>query len=519
MSREIPVTFEPSGNVVWVPVGVTVLEASRKAGVVIPAPCSGRGICGSCAVRVTAGSLSPIDETEQTGLARAPQGVRLACRARVDSPVTIRPVIVQPGTRHEAHEVAGPLVAAVDLGTTTIAAAAIDPHTGHEVGRAIAPNRQAPWGADVLSRVSAALQGHAEDLRQAAEESVLEALVAASGGNLRHIERVVVAGNTVMAALLTGADVSSMAAHPFSLPQTPRSLDSGTRLVASLAPGAGVDVLPAISGFVGGDALAAMISTGVCDSGTHLLVDIGTNAEIVLAHRGTFYVASAAAGPAFDGSGVGCGGPAVPGAVQSVRLSDEIGLEVIGSVGEPAWFSGAGLVSALAELRRAGVVGADGGFNESSTYATRIARDENGILGFSFASPGHAQSPCLVLDQKDVRVLQLAKGAVRSGIEIVLDAGKVNPAELDSVLIAGAFGAALNVDDLVDLGIVPRAAADRTRAVGNAALAGAVAATLHPEVVGATLDILSDVTHVDLAADAGFTARLMSALSLDPYGS
>lgn len=519
MSRDVPVTFEPSGSVVWVPVGTTVLEAARKADVVIPAPCGGRGVCGSCAVRVLSGTLAPATEDEMRGLARAPAGVRLACRAHVDGPVSVRPMIVQSGTRKEAPQLAGSLLAAVDLGTTTVAATAIDAATGREIGRAIVPNRQAAWGADVLSRVTAAMQGDAAELRRAAEESVVEALAAASGGNLGLVERCAVAANTVMAALFSGADVSSLASHPFELPAIPTELDAAAHPATHLAAGARIRVLPPIAGFVGGDAVAAAVATGLGDSGTRLMVDIGTNAEIVLVANGRFHVASAAAGPAFDGSGVSCGGPAVPGAVQSVELADgTVRLELIGGEGEPAWFSGAGLVSALAALRRQGVVSADGAFAETHDWPVRVDRDADGVLGFAFAERGEAGPVCLTFSQRDVRTLQLAKAAVRVGIERVLSSAGVDASDLDHVYVAGAFGAALSIDDLVDLGVVPAAAADRTEFVGNAALAGAITAVTRPDTFDATYSNLRAAVHVDLASDPAFTEMLMAGLALEPYG-
>ncbi|TLM98213.1 MAG: DUF4445 domain-containing protein, partial [Actinobacteria bacterium] len=214
MSARIPVEFAPSGRVAWVDPGTTVLRASQLAGAPIAAPCGGRGVCGGCGVRVLAGSLADPDAAESAGLSRAPQGVRLACRAQVVSPVSVRPVMTAEGSCFTGIATNEPLVAAVDLGTTSVSAIAVERSSGREVGRATVANRQASWGADVLSRLSAALAGDGAALQAAAEDSVLEAIGLAAGGATSQVERLVIAANPVMSALLAGADASGLAAHP-----------------------------------------------------------------------------------------------------------------------------------------------------------------------------------------------------------------------------------------------------------------------------------------------------------------
>jgi len=514
-----PITFEPSGATVWVERGTTVLEAARKAGVVIEATCGGRGTCGSCGVRVRRGALEPAAAEEADALSSVGAQIRLACRARVIGPVTVEPVVAVSPVPHAtpADATEGvPLVAAVDLGTTTVAVAVVNPVTSTELGRSLVANRQRAFGADVLTRLSAALAGHATELQRLAQESIKEAIEAAIGAEMAaRVIRVTVAGNTVMTALFTGADVSSLATHPFSTPvDCDRVVDAGV-LRATLAAGARIDVVPPIGGFVGGDLVAGVTALGLLDGPPSLLVDVGTNAEVALAMGGRLWVASAAAGPAFEGGGIASGGAAVSGAVTGVDVTEtgEIELTVIGRE-EPTWFSGAGLLSALAALVRSGHVDASGHLSADGPLSARFTRDARGVLGVGLGDhPG-----LLVIDQLDIRALQLAKAAVRAAIESVLDEAAVHAGDLDTVFVAGAFGAALSEADVVDLGLVPYEALGKVMAGGNTSLAGAVAIALAGTDHAASR-VIRSAHHVDLAGRDGFNDLLMRAVSLERYSA
>jgi uncharacterized 2Fe-2S/4Fe-4S cluster protein (DUF4445 family) len=217
MPAEVDVTFEPPGVTVRVAPGTRVLEAARSAGVRLSASCGGRGTCGDCAVKVLAGELAPPSEYEAASLAGAPAGVRLACLARVTGPLTLRPLGVATGAATETVPVVTeePLVAAVDLGTTTVTARVFTV-AGRPVGEASVANAQRAWGGDVASRLSAAVVGDAAALRAAAAETVREALSAAGARSEARLERIVLAGNTVMAHLALGAAVAGLAVHPYT---------------------------------------------------------------------------------------------------------------------------------------------------------------------------------------------------------------------------------------------------------------------------------------------------------------
>jgi uncharacterized 2Fe-2S/4Fe-4S cluster protein (DUF4445 family) len=523
---EVTVTFAPAGVTVRVAAGTTLIDAARSAGVLIASPCAGRGVCAGCGVRVISGTLEAPDEVEARALQRAPEGIRLACRARIEGPVEVRPMF-SAHSQTPAKESGGGLqvsvagariVAGVDLGTTTVAALLVDADSGREIARAVVPNRQASSGADVLSRISAALSGEGEALQKDAEDSVVAALEAASsvaGVELGETRRVVIAGNSAMTALLSGADVLGLAAHPFAAPEVPDQLALTSAVRRLLPSSADVWLVPPMASFVGGDALAASLSAGLVDVRVPtLLVDIGTNAELILALPGRTLVASAAAGPAFEGAGLASGGPATLGAVERVEIEGENPvLHVIGGV-EASWLSGAGFVSAVAALLAAGHVPPNGAMNPHGPLAARFTKDDAGVTAVVLSTEG---SPLVRLTQLDVRALQLAKAAVRVGIETVLRHAGISAADLGGVFVAGAFGAALDPGDLVALGVLPSNVEHRARRLGNASLDGAAAIALDPALLGVAREFGADIVHVDLASDAGFNAAFISATEFAPY--
>ncbi len=427
-----------------------------------------------CGVKVLEGTLAPPDRDELAGLTRAPAGVRLACRARVVGPVRVRPLIAARSVQvSSGPRVTGSrLVAGVDLGTTNVSAAVVELAGGREVGRATVPNRQASFGADVMTRISVALEGEANALTAAARESVAEALFLASGSAVGDIEQAVVAGNSAMAAMLAGVDSSSLATAPYVAPETPDTVDPGW---AALRSSATLRVLGPIASFVGGDVLAGLIALDVASHRDPvLLVDVGTNAEIALWAHGRLTVASAAAGPAFEG----------------VR-----GL------------TGSELVNSIAELRVRGTLGADGLLD---TASPDVFTGEDGVRMVRLGDGDDAP----ILSQLDVRSVQLAKAAVRVAMESVLRTAGVDAARLARVWVAGAFGGALDPEAIVGIGMIPRAVRDVLEMPGNTSLAGAVSVALSGPARSTEL-LLADVRHVDLPNDPAFTRRLMDSLRLE----
>jgi uncharacterized 2Fe-2S/4Fe-4S cluster protein (DUF4445 family) len=530
MPRTIPVTFFPSGATALVPPGTTIAAAAARAGIVLSTPCGTRGICGECGVRIVFGELEPADATERATLKRAAAGIRLACRARVAEPVGVRPLILHALSVRKFEPVpqGAQVVAGIDVGTTNVSALLVDANSGRYLATATVANRQSSFGADVLSRLNAAIEGAGPELQMLAEDSIAEAVAAAcetADVTVDSVVRAAIAGNTAMASLLLGHDVTSLATAPFVPPfAAPTALSPIGAPAAAIPALGGAVVVPPVAGFVGGDALAAALAAGLvgvrddaagsgeASGACRLLVDVGTNAEIVLRSHGRLVVASAAAGPAFEGWGVSSGGRAGTGAVERVTVVQGATRLETASGEHPERFSGAGLVSALSALRTLEWVDADGRIESDHVPVGHLRVDEAGVTWVILGS----EERSLELSQLDIRALQLAKAAVRTGIDAVLRAAGRFADDVCELLLAGAFGHALAGGDAAAIGMVPPQLASSTRSVGNAALTGAAMIAVAPEWLDRAMKDVATVEHVDLASDESFQRDLIAALRLAP---
>ncbi len=516
MGDAVTVTFLPSGVVAEVVRGATVLEAAIAAGVSLPAPCGGRGRCGRCAVRVSDGTLAPPDEHEIAALARVRvegAGVRLACRARVAEPVAVCPLGAPARSARASRSASvGELVAAVDLGTTTVAVRLLDAASGQHVAEAVVPNQQVNWGADVLARITAALEGQASQLAEAALDSITEALSAAVGTvelSGTHITRAVIAANPAMASLLSGVEVGGLAAHPFA--SALHAVD--THALARSLGVREVVLVPPIAAFVGGDLVAGVLFAGLAEGADGVLyVDIGTNAEVAYVLPEQTLVASAPAGPAFEGWGIACGGSAGDGGVRSVAIVD--GEPVLSHSGPVAThLTGSGLLSAIAALRHAGHLRADGLLVKDGPLSDRVFETE-GVQAVSLAPAPSDRS--LFLSQLDIRAFQSAKAAVASAVRsVVMRAGeRVVPTR---AIVSGAFGGAIDVDHLVALGVLPRDVGGHIDIVADAVLSGASDIAIDTGLIEDAARLAARTHHVDLAVSEEFSRDFLAALALEEF--
>ncbi len=513
--RRWPVTFIPAGVTVWVDHDSTVLEAARRAGVVIQAPCGGRGVCGKCAVRVVEGEPLPPDDIERRGLSNAPKGVRLACRMRVGGPLSIRPVVSAGVAASTADWVSDErAVAGVDMGTTTVSAVIVGVSTGRQLGRATVANAQQSYGADVISRVAAAMTD-GSGLREAARASVSAALRGAcgrAGACLDQLDRIVIAGNTAMIGLLAGADVSGLGSAPFTQPEGIEGV-APAGLIPELPASTIVEFVPPVGGFVGGDITAGLLAAGVLESDDDVIyVDIGTNAEIVVRRKGRTFFASTAAGPAFEGYGLSEGGPAQTGAVVGVRMADDLELEVVGGV-PPKWIAGSGVVSLVAMLLRSRHLSEDGLLTAAGPFSGRFGTDDQGVIRVGLGIDGTAP----YITQLDIRAFQTAKAAVASGVLAVASHAGLRARQVDRVIVTGTFGSSLEMGDLSAIGVTPEELTDRAEVFEDAALLGSATVAFHPEAENAIAELRSSATRIELAQDSGFAASFVKATRLAPY--
>ena len=416
---------------------------------------------------------------------------------------------------------------AIDVGTTTVVATLMDLRAGAAAAVESTINRQAPFGADVLTRVSHTQMHGPEglDALQAAIVATIDGLlgsVCATAGVTRdEVLEVVAAGNATMLHLLLGVDPESIGRSPFTATfletQDLRAADAGI----VIHPEGRLVLFPSVGAYVGADIVADMLATGIArDAERRLLVDVGTNGEIVVGNEERVITTAAPAGPAFEGGQILHGMRATEGAIEGVALDvaaeDAVSLQVIGGNVEPRGICGSGLIDAVAQLRLAGLL-SDSGMLMSPDDAVaaehplagRLRVDDEGVRAFALTDD-------IVLTQRDIRELQQAKGAIATGIEAAMRERGLAPADLDEVLLAGSFGTYIDPLGARVLGLVPPVAVHRIRAVGNTASEGAKMALLSFRERGVAFELPAFVEYLELSGVEDFNERFIANVSFPP---
>ena len=410
---------------------------------------------------------------------------------------------------------------AVDIGTTKLAAYLMDLEAGELLATVGDVNPQVAYGEDIISRIAFAMRepGNVRVLQAKLVEGInrlLEKACEEARAGPSDVYEVLCVGNTVMHHSLLGISLSGLGASPFT-PAIAEPLELKAReLGLRAAEGACLYLPPPIAGFVGSDALADIISTGLHEAdGPAMLIDIGTNTEVVLAHEGRLWACSCASGPAFEGWRITCGSRAVRGAIDSVRLAgraDEVAYTTIGG-DRPVGICGSGLIDALAELYRAGILDQTGRMLELPGLK-RLRRGPDGVLEFVLAWREEAGvDRDIVITQKDVRELQLAKAAIRTGAEILLAKAGLEARELEVLYLAGAFGSSLDISNAKAIGLCPDVPEERIRYVGNAAGAGARMMLKNVELREEAARVARQVIFVELAVEPGFKEKFLGYLA------
>ena len=406
---------------------------------------------------------------------------------------------------------------AVDLGTTKIAAYLIDLETGQTLASRGIMNPQIAYGEDVIARLAFAWRepAGAEKMQGLIVEPINQvagAMCAEGGFDPASIVEAVVVGNTAMHHLFLRLPVEQLARAPY-VPAVASALDVKARdLGLEIAPGAYVHLLPNIAGYVGADHVAMLLAIEMAQAeGVVLALDIGTNTEVCLANRGKLASLSCASGPAFEGAHIKHGMRAANGAIEHLRIAgDQIEYQTIGGA-PPAGICGSGILDALAQLYQAGVVDRNGYMGEHPRVRDATDPREFVLVDSDDGANGH---PEITFTQKDVRELQLAKGAMRTGIDVLLETNGLTADDIDRVIIAGAFGTYIDVASAMTIGMLPRLPLDRFRQVGNAAGMGAKLALISRSKRSEAQAIASRVGYIELATIPQFARRFTQAMYL-----
>jgi uncharacterized 2Fe-2S/4Fe-4S cluster protein (DUF4445 family) len=529
--REIPVARDDR----------SLAEVLAAHGLPLNTRCGQRGLCRGCEVELREGAL-----TTGSGTVSAPATVQ-ACRARLTGQAVIH-IPARSRIEHrpqvgETFEIAVPYAHqplftpdpghrdtafAVDVGTTTVVVLLVDLVTGEVLSRAGAFNEQIRFGDNVVTRIEAARKPEnlAAMQRAIVMETIQPLLLRACERAGRLLERITggaIAGNTTMLHLLVGEDPTPLGVAPF----TPRFIAgrqvsaSDLKLVAGgLAPETPLQLLPGIAAYIGADITAGVFASGmVFDPAPSLLVDIGTNGEIVLQSGGKLTACATAAGPAFEGCGLRCGTRAREGAVSDLKLTlnpFQLETETIGNVplARSNGLCGSAYVDFLATARSSGLLGVAGRFQpaawESLPDQNRFTADGERALRLTETNGAGA----LRISEVDVALLLQAKAAIGAGIEVLLESAGIRAADLGRVYLAGGFGMHLNVAHAIAIGLLPGFREEQVRVVGNTALAGALLALVDRTTLDEMENLRTQVEVVELNLTEGFEDRYVEHLQL-----
>lgn len=539
------VVFYPGCREVSVPEGTSVLEAARLAGLAVDSPCSGMGTCGKCKVRLLGVSARNVIRKENSHITpeEKSRGIELACQTKIAGDIDVALSFKEEnktlkilnhgqslalerdsfftkkfcGEENITRVFAGGKVAGseagnteqdiyglvVDIGTTTLVVSLVDLRRGTEIDSTSALNPQALHAQDVLSRIKTASAEDGLDLLHSVLIAEINRMIAEvtgrSGVRPENIYEAIFSGNTCMLHLAVHADPAGLGKYPY----TP-AISGGTQLRAAdyglTIAGCGLLYLPpVISAYVGADITSGLLAAKLYENkGVTLFIDIGTNGEMVLGFGGRLTATSTAAGPAFEGMNITCGMRAAHGAIEYFGIGTDGDLMVKTIGGEKAiGICGSGLLDIVSELVDYGLIQKNGKFADPQTAANlpalreRLVAEEGRI---SFQVAGGVR-----VTQKDIRQVQLAKGAVRAGIEFLLASKQINAGDVDRVLIAGAFGYHLRAKSLINIGLLPAEFAGKIDFIGNTSQAGGQAFLLNKTYRGVMQEVVESVEVLELA--------------------
>jgi uncharacterized 2Fe-2S/4Fe-4S cluster protein (DUF4445 family) len=504
--------------------GILLGDVIAETGLPLEQPCAGRGTCGKCKVLVEEGVAKP-DEIEFKNLTAGEIALnnRLACRARVkgDSRVVLSPIVVYSnkifkGNTRYRREKDVPLGLAIDLGSTTVAAFLTLLDNGEVAAGGGSLNQQTVYGADVISRIAAAIDEptNAERLHRLALASINQAVdsLNLSKRIRERVQRVTIVGNVAMHHLLTQQPLASLGMMPFQ-PHKSASIPDATHLMGGIFPeNAVVSLPPLIGGFVGSDALACLAYFGFDNpSGPIAAIDLGTNGEVMVTDGNRILTASTAAGPAFEGVNISCGSRAIDGAIVDMNLEgDQVHFTTIADA-EPIGLTGSGLLSTVYEFRNAGVIDVSGRIlPDPPHFADRIVTDKFGARSIKLTDDGR-----LLLTQTDVRELQKAKGAIRAAIDVLMQQLNLKPDDLQQVILTGSFGGQVDIDAIIDIGMIPPVRREVVETAANGAGFGA-ALFLSDEGFALGEKLAAESKQVDLDLDANFNRLYIEGMALAP---
>ena len=457
--------------------GSQLLRCLREAGIFIDAPCGGQGKCGKCAVIVNGREA-------------------LSCQTLVDTDMTVviptsnRLQVLRTGVAASMHMNPyrqGPMLA-IDIGTTSVVCILLDEIDGHELAATSALNAQTAFGADVISRIRAALDGELEaqrDVIRAQLAELIEQVCQLAGVNPIDVGVVSVVGNPTMQHLLLGISPKNLAVVPYNPILTDAKVVP-CRDILPICENALLLIVPDIAGYLGADTMGCILSSQMYTAEElTLMVDIGTNGEMVLGNRERMIACSTAAGPALEGANIHFGMRGTDGAIDHVTMKNgRLCCTVIGG-GEAKGICGSGLIDAVAVLLESGAL------NKRGRIQTPLERDGQRVI---------CLTDSVYLTQEDIRQVQMAKGAICAGIQLMAKQLGKEVGDIRQVLLAGAFGSYMDPGNACRIGMLPEELRGRIVAVGNAASSGAKLLACDKSELERSQQLLRKIEFLELAS-------------------
>ena len=485
MQNDVTIFLQPIGKELSVIKNTPLIDILHEFGVEFP--CGGKGTCGRCKVKLLKGDL-PVDPVQQAKIDKLQLGPewRLACYCNCESDITLEisqleSIILADNSDFDFSPQEGYGIA-VDLGTTTLVVQVVDLQNGSVIDVETAVNPQVKFGSDVISRIQSALEGNQESLINAIRSKIADMVNALLRKHPVNPQHAVIVGNTAMHHLFCGLPVQSLSFYPFESPYLHEYPFRAVTLGWNVKEECQVLFYPSIGSFVGSDILAGIAATKMFEKENYsILIDLGTNGEIVLGNRNHILCASTAAGPAFEGAKISQGMRATTGAISSVSdKSGGLNCHVIGNT-VASGICGSGLIDAMSVFLANGVIG---DFGEINSGEEKLRLRDN-----------------VWLTQQDIREFQLAKAAIAAGLQILLNKTGITFSEVETIYIAGGFGNFINEENLVTTGII-ETDPGKIQKMGNTALIGAKMFLFRGEEL--TRKILKICSHINLESDPDF---------------
>jgi uncharacterized 2Fe-2S/4Fe-4S cluster protein (DUF4445 family) len=543
--------------------GLRVTELLRRHGLPLNTRCGQQGVCDGCLIELVEGSLADI-QTNQPITAAQAAGPLHGCRHRLegDAPVLLRipersmmayePQVLsdfriniprahaplwRTGDQHHQPTTGSPLGVAIDIGTTTVALLLVELATGKILAKASGFNKQMNLGDDVLTRINLCMNDESlvgrlhEAIVNETLSELLDAAVREAGVQRERVVCLAAAGNATMMHLLADVNPASMGVAPFDavfldhriMPLSQTAFAWPQRHDAPLNGAAPRDpllhLLPSAAAYIGSDLTAGVIASALLyDQGPSLLVDIGTNGEIILKHHDRMLGCATAAGPAFEGARLTDGVRAGRGAVSHIRLdadAKQVRTEVIGDA-KPIGICGSAYIDFLAEGARTGMLSSSGRFQAEpdSPWQKRLMTMERGGRGFRVTRAAGSRPICIT--ESDIATLLQAKAAIAAGIVTLLQRVGMQASEVKTLYLAGGFGMHVNIESAIGAGLLPGFRRDQIELVGNTSLAGAYLALLDEGVVQEMSHVSRSLEVVELNLDPNFESQFIDQLSLGP---